>query len=174
MSPRRNWDSPIPSLASECAPPPGWGVGGVPIPTTVPEIIDPVFAKTSPKRSFSITEYEHFGLVFTKTRVYKFGHWRKILALCLLCGMESIKHWWVNLFARTKDKIKTRTVWGVAGGCRVNWLPSRTLTPTSPAFQLSSAGTHAEQDTDIFSSSWDDLHSPCTLSVRGVFSLLRD
>jgi hypothetical protein len=28
MSPRRNWDSPTPSLASECAPPPGtkgWG-----------------------------------------------------------------------------------------------------------------------------------------------------
>ncbi len=43
---------------------------------TVPEIIDPVFAKTSPKRSFSMTEYERFGLVFTKTRVYKFGHWR--------------------------------------------------------------------------------------------------
>ncbi len=43
MSPRRNWDSPNPSLASECAPPPrtgwgtlacGFGVGGVPIPTT--------------------------------------------------------------------------------------------------------------------------------------------
>ncbi len=45
MSPRRNWDSPNPSLASECAPPPpprtgggdtlacGWGVGGVLIPT---------------------------------------------------------------------------------------------------------------------------------------------
>jgi hypothetical protein len=38
------------------------------------EIIDPVFAKTSPKRSFSMTEYERIGLVFTKTRVYKFGH----------------------------------------------------------------------------------------------------
>ncbi len=38
------------------------------------EIIDPVFAKTSPKSSFSMTEYERFGLVFTKTRVYKFGH----------------------------------------------------------------------------------------------------
>jgi hypothetical protein len=42
--------------------------------TPVPEIIDPVFSKTSPKRSFSMTEYEHFGLVFTKTRIYKFGH----------------------------------------------------------------------------------------------------
>ncbi len=46
MSPRRNWDSPNPSLASECSSPPGtkrgggtlawgWGVvGGVPIPVT--------------------------------------------------------------------------------------------------------------------------------------------
>jgi hypothetical protein len=41
MSPRRNWDSPNPSLASECAPPPRTGRGahspaggGVPIPTT--------------------------------------------------------------------------------------------------------------------------------------------
>ncbi len=41
---------------------------------SVPEIIVTVFAKTSPKRSFSITEYERFGRVFTKTRVYKFGH----------------------------------------------------------------------------------------------------
>jgi hypothetical protein len=38
--PRRYWDSPNPSLASEWAPPPrtalacGWGAGGVPIPTT--------------------------------------------------------------------------------------------------------------------------------------------
>jgi hypothetical protein len=40
----------------------------------VPEIIDTVFAKTSPKRSFSMTEYERFGLVFTETRVYQFGH----------------------------------------------------------------------------------------------------
>ncbi len=34
---------------------------------TVPEFIAPVFAKTSPKRSFSMTENEHFGLVFAKT-----------------------------------------------------------------------------------------------------------
>jgi hypothetical protein len=45
----------------------------------VPEIIDTVFAKTSPKRSFSMTEYERFGLVFTKTRVYKFGHWLDLI-----------------------------------------------------------------------------------------------
>ncbi len=33
----------------------------------VPEFIDPVFTKTSPKRSFSMTENERFGLVFAKT-----------------------------------------------------------------------------------------------------------
>jgi hypothetical protein len=33
----------------------------------VPEFIDPVFAKTSPKRSFSMTKNERFGLVLTKT-----------------------------------------------------------------------------------------------------------
>ncbi len=32
----------------------------------MPEIIDTVFTKTSPNRSFSMTEYERFGLVFTK------------------------------------------------------------------------------------------------------------
>jgi hypothetical protein len=55
-------------------------------PAAVPEIIDTVFAKTSPKRSFSMTEYERCGLVFTKTRVYKFGHW------CLLSktGLEAL------------------------------------------------------------------------------------
>ncbi len=44
------------------------------IPNPVPEIIDKVFAKTSQKRSFSMTEYERFGHVFTKTWVYKFVH----------------------------------------------------------------------------------------------------
>ncbi len=33
----------------------------------VPEIIDPVFTKTSPKRSFSVIQNERFGLVFVKT-----------------------------------------------------------------------------------------------------------
>jgi hypothetical protein len=33
----------------------------------VSEFIDPVFAKTSPKRSFSITKNERIGLVFAKT-----------------------------------------------------------------------------------------------------------
>jgi len=35
----------------------------------VPEFIDPVFTKTSPKRSFSVIENENerFGLVFAKT-----------------------------------------------------------------------------------------------------------
>jgi hypothetical protein len=33
----------------------------------VPEFIDPVFAKTSPKRSFLVIENERFRLVFAKT-----------------------------------------------------------------------------------------------------------
>jgi hypothetical protein len=33
----------------------------------VPEIKDPDFTKTSPKRSLCMTENERFGLVFTKT-----------------------------------------------------------------------------------------------------------
>jgi hypothetical protein len=33
----------------------------------LPEFIDPVFAKTSPKHSFSVNENERFGLVFEKT-----------------------------------------------------------------------------------------------------------
>ncbi len=35
--------------------------------TPMPEFIDPVFAKTSPIRSFSITENDRFGHVFVKT-----------------------------------------------------------------------------------------------------------
>ncbi len=34
---------------------------------SVPEFMDPVVAKTSPKRSFSMTENGRFGLVFVKT-----------------------------------------------------------------------------------------------------------
>jgi len=33
----------------------------------VPEFIDPVFAKTSPKRSFLVMQNERFGLVFANT-----------------------------------------------------------------------------------------------------------
>ncbi len=33
----------------------------------MPEFIDPVFTKTSPKRSFSVIQNERFGLAFAKT-----------------------------------------------------------------------------------------------------------
>jgi hypothetical protein len=33
----------------------------------VPKFLDPVFVKTSPKRSFSVIQNERFGLVFAKT-----------------------------------------------------------------------------------------------------------
>jgi hypothetical protein len=35
--------------------------------TSVPEFLDPVFAKKSPKRFFSLIENERFRLVFAKT-----------------------------------------------------------------------------------------------------------
>ncbi len=35
--------------------------------STVPEIIDPVFAKTSQNARFLLSENERFGLVFVKT-----------------------------------------------------------------------------------------------------------
>jgi hypothetical protein len=38
-----------------------------PVTKPMPKIIDPVFAKTSPKRSFSMTENERFGLAFANT-----------------------------------------------------------------------------------------------------------
>jgi hypothetical protein len=40
---------------------------------TLPEFIDPFFTKTSPKRSFSMSENENFGLVFAKTRSINLG-----------------------------------------------------------------------------------------------------
>jgi hypothetical protein len=41
---------------------------------TGPEFIDPVFAKASPKRSFSMSENERFGLDFAKTVPLNIGH----------------------------------------------------------------------------------------------------
>ncbi len=40
---------------------------------TVPEIIDPVFAKTSQNARFLLSENERFGLVFVKTGSINLG-----------------------------------------------------------------------------------------------------
>ncbi len=45
--------------------------------TPVPEFMGPVFAKTSPKRSFSAIENERLGC-FRENWVYKFGHRKNI------------------------------------------------------------------------------------------------
>jgi hypothetical protein len=60
MSPRRNWDSPTPSLASECAPPPGTKEGG-----------------------------GHTRLLVRGWSSPNSDDWRKGLALCLLCAVEA-------------------------------------------------------------------------------------
>jgi hypothetical protein len=44
----------------------------------VPEFIDPVFATTSQKRSFSMIKNERSGLVFAKTGHQSGGAYRKI------------------------------------------------------------------------------------------------
>ncbi len=94
--------------------------------TPVPEIIDAVFVKTSPKRSFSMTEYEHVGLVFTNTRVYKFGHsysysfypsnhpriMHKIMYIaCKLFILVS------GVVTRSDYLFYARLIWGVADLC---------------------------------------------------------
>jgi hypothetical protein len=48
-----------------------------------------------------VTEYERFWLVFTKTRVYKFGHWVRIPAFSQLAGLL--------LFLATGKQGHTRT-----------------------------------------------------------------
>ncbi len=55
---------------------------------SVPEIIDPVFAKTSPKRSFSMTENERFGLVFANTGSINSGTGFFYFLLKVLSGLK--------------------------------------------------------------------------------------
>jgi hypothetical protein len=64
----------------------------------VPEIIDPVFAKTSRKRSFSMTENERFGLVLSNPGSINSGTVRKayvhhgltVLHLLLFCVLSAV------------------------------------------------------------------------------------
>ncbi len=46
---------------------------------SVPEIIDPVFAKTSQNARFLLSENERFGLVFVKTESINPGTGRRIM-----------------------------------------------------------------------------------------------
>jgi hypothetical protein len=68
---------------------------------TVPEIINPVFAKTSPKRSFCMTENEPFGRAcFRENWVYKFGHWEiSVSEPCCTCLLFSCTSnlWWISV-----------------------------------------------------------------------------
>jgi hypothetical protein len=60
-------------------------------PTPVPEIIDPVFAKTSQNARFLLSENERFGLVFVKTGSINSGTGRffsKIRFWCSPSGIE--------------------------------------------------------------------------------------
>ncbi len=61
---------------------------------TVPEFIEPVFTKTSRKRSFLVIENERFGLVFTKTGSINSGtgHFPPALAYNLFSPPANGKH----------------------------------------------------------------------------------
>jgi hypothetical protein len=54
----------------------------------VPKFLSPVFAKTSPKRSFSMIDYERFGLNFAKTGSINSGTGD----LHLSCGCSTGSH----------------------------------------------------------------------------------
>jgi hypothetical protein len=51
----------------------------------VPEIIEPVFAETSPKGLFCMTENERFGLVFVKTGSLNSGTVKGLSDRCFIC-----------------------------------------------------------------------------------------
>ncbi len=57
----------------------------------VPEIIDPVFVKTSPIRSFLVIENERFGLVFAKTGSINSGTEFSSLIDCFVWISETIR-----------------------------------------------------------------------------------
>ncbi len=50
--------------------------------TPVPEIIDPVFVKTSQNARFLLSENERFGLVFVKTGSINSGTGENIIQVC--------------------------------------------------------------------------------------------
>jgi hypothetical protein len=69
--------------------PPDISCHGVKVGTTaVPEIIDPVFTKTSQNARFLLSENERFGLVFVKTRSINSG----TDIFCILALKETPPH----------------------------------------------------------------------------------
>jgi hypothetical protein len=60
---------------------------GLEWPASVPEIIDPVFAKTSQNARFLLSENERFGLVFVKTGSINSG---TVLVLTSLSTQEML------------------------------------------------------------------------------------
>ncbi len=70
--------------------------------SSVPEFIDPVFAKTSPKRSFSVIQNERFGLVFAKTGSIISGTGDKATVPIYVSVFTNV-HWLTFLWASQKS-----------------------------------------------------------------------
>jgi hypothetical protein len=86
--------------------------------TPVPEFIDSVFVKTSPNRSFSVSENERFGLVFAKSGSINSGTGVTVVAsIIALAGFPSS---FANL------SIHTCYCWGVG---MTPYLPYLTFRP---------------------------------------------
>ncbi len=79
---------------------------------SVPEFIDPVFAKTSTKRSFSDIENERFGLVFAKTCSVNSG-----TGFCVRVYQIQTRR--IN-FGLEEDYIWQKSL-GILGGIMANW-----------------------------------------------------
>ncbi len=94
----------------------------------MPEFLDLVFAKTSPKRSFPRTENERFGLVLAKNgsinsgtgKVYETGKptvlktlWRAFKTVCM--DSSEINHWLFLIYFGKKSRFKPCTALLVGG-----------------------------------------------------------
>jgi hypothetical protein len=87
----------------------------------VPEFTDPVYVKTSPKRGFSMTKNERFGLVFTKTGSINSGH-RCLHSPCAYVSDKALR--WEAVAAYYRERIK---IYQVTKICRLIGLTNNAL-----------------------------------------------
>jgi hypothetical protein len=75
----------------------------------VPEFIDPVFAKTSPKRSFSVIENERFGRVFVKEPIPPTTKNLGLIYFFLFLELNLLHRCWIFFTRRTFERSPSLT-----------------------------------------------------------------